>query len=145
MLHSSSCKTNFNISQVSFHIKYPRKETRFQHVSTVSLWQGDSAFKHWQNKIIFPSWQGRHLQCVMSTSPLQEDKTQLCPAFTGRPGPCQLKLWSHWTVRLLITVNYCSVHAQQGCFSLAEYTAHTRTQGYRSSGRKILSKQQVAR
>lgn len=30
----------------------------------------------------------------------------------------------------------CSVHAQQGCFSLAEYTAHTRTQGYRSTGRK---------
>lgn len=39
----------------------------------------------------------------MFTIPPQKDKIQLCPTFTGQPGPCQQKLWSHWTVRLLIT------------------------------------------
>lgn len=62
----------------------------------------------------------------MSTSPLQEDKIQLCPAFTGRPGPCQLKLWSHWTVRLLITVNYALYICTTGLLFISRiHSTHT--------------------
>lgn len=97
-------------------------------LSRVSLWQGNGAFKHREHKIILPCGQGRHLQRVRDVhNPTTERQNSIMSNLHRATWAVSAKTVKPLNSEAFDYCELCSVHVQQCCFSLAEYTAHTHT------------------
>lgn len=102
-------------------------------LSRVSLWLGNGAFKHREHKIILPCWQGRRLQRVRDVhNPTTERQNSIMSNLHRATWAVSAKTVKPLNSEAFDYCELCSVHAQQCCFSLAEYTAHTHTQEHRT-------------